>query len=528
MQKRDERQDFGVAMVPQRQDFGVAMVPRSLSASLSSPLYDLGLPLLINFEDCDRDSSTKCPLLSNSLRYTLKNLADDAKVKLDFEGHKAEEVAKNIVSQYLANADVTVQSNKEVEEWKTMKSFAVKEAQRQDVYARHCKNEDDVVLVVEIHSGPDDSHFYKTVKKTAFALLSQLRYLRQHYDISKVVGFTFPKKDYPAVAVKVSVSLKLSVEGIGFVCERNALEMEKVGEEVSDAVHDIKQLLIQHNPEPFPCYPIKLTPGEIRKIQAILNSQKDKGRYRQFRIDQEKRLGHENEELKQVYSGSSLILKGNNKTYKHICHESLSEFSVMSDLFSMAKSDQLVTAIGYFRVGIASFYVFPTVSRPLTYREAKACLLPLLEGTKQALEELHRLGFAHLDVRLDNICLKLKNSGMMVVLIDFDFVRDIDTTLEQNSMSYLAKESVMYKIPEYKEKSVSQPVDKFDWWQLGLMAAYCLTVHNEEQRPSYHDFKIPEEFYQDEFFKCAKKGEPSPPRECERIARYSSPIGYLT
>ena len=526
MQKRDERQDFGVAMVPKRQDFGVAMVPRTLSVSESSPLYDVGLPLLINFEDCDYDSSTKCPLLSNSLRYTLKNLAEDAKVMSDFEDHKA--AATNIVSQYLANADVTVQSDKEVEEWKTMKSFAVKETQRPDVYARHGKNDGDVVLVVETHSGPGDSHFYKTVKKTAFALLSQLRYLRQRYDINRVVGFTFPKKDYPAVAVKVSVSLKLSVEGIGFVCERNALEMKKVGKEVSDAVHEIKQLLIQPIPEPFPGYPIRLTQAEIRMIERILNSQKDKSRYTQFQVDQQEGLGHKNEELKQVYSGSSLILKGKNKTYKHIFHESPSKFRVMSRLFSMARSDQLVTALGCIEVCNASFYVFPTVLRPLTYKEAKACLLPLLEETKQALEELHRLGFAHLDVRLDNICLELKNSGMKVVLIDFDFVQNRHTSLEENNRSYLAEVSVMYKIPEYKEKSVSEPVDKFDWWQLGLMAAYCLTVHNEEQRPSYHEFQIPEEFYQDEFFKCAEKGEPSPPQECERIASYSSPIGYLT
>ena len=518
MQKRNERQDFGVAMVP-----------RTLSATESSHLYDLSLPLLINFEDCDDDSSTDLTLLSGSLKYTLKNLAEDAKVKSDFEGHGAsEKVARNIVNQYLAKTDVSVHSGNEVEEWKTMKSFAVKEAQRPDVYARHCKNGGDIVLIVEVHSGPGDLHFYNTVKKTAFALLSQLRYLRQRYDISKVVGFTFPKKDYPAVAVKVSVSLKLSVEGIGFVCERNALKMEKVGKEVSDAVHEIKQLLIEPIPEPFPGYPIRLTQAEISMIECILNSQKDKIRYASFQVDQQEGLGHKNEKLKQVYSGSSLILKGKNKTYKHICHELLSKFLVMSRLFSMARSDQLVTAFGYFRLGNAFFYVFPTVLRPLTYEEAKACLLPLLEGTKQALEELHSLGFAHLDVRLDNICLKLKDSKMMVVLIDFDFVQERCTSLKQNKISYLVKKSVMYKIPEYQEHSVRQPVVKFDWWQLGLMAAYCLTVHNKEQWPNYHKFQIPEEFYQDKFFKCAKKGEPSPPRECERIASYSLPIRYFT
>ena len=82
-------------------------------------------------------------------------------------------------------------------------------------------------------------------------------------------------------------------------------------------------------------------------------------------------------------------------------------------------------------------------------------------------------------------------------------------------------------LPEYQHFSARQPAWKFDWWQLGLMAAYCLTVHDSDERPEYHTFQIPEEFCQEEFFKCAMKGEPSLPKECERIARHSEDIKYL-
>ena len=109
----------------------------------------------------------------------------------------------------------------------------------------------------------------------------------------------------------------------------------------------------------------------------------------------------------------------------------------------------------------------------------------------------------------------------MAVLIDFDFVMEQDQPFKKR---HLVRKSTMYNIPEYQHFSARQPAWKFDWWQLGLMVAYCLTVHNSKERPQYHTFQIPEEFCQEEFFKCAMKGEPSLPKECERIARHSEEI----
>ena len=168
--------------------------------------------------------------------------------------------------------------------------------------------------------------------------------------------------------------------------------------------------------------------------------------------------------------------------------------------------------------------MFPTVLRPLTNEEAKPCLLHLVEDVKMALEELHSLGYAHLDVRLDNICLKKTQDGLMAVLIDFDFTMETEQAMEKRG---LVRRSNMYRIPDFKDESYSQNAEKFDWWQLGLLVAYCLTVQHCSVRPDYHKFEIPKELCQYEFFKCAQKGEPSSPRECERIAECSDDIKYL-
>ena len=161
-------------------------------------------------------------------------------------------------------------------------------------------------------------------------------------------------------------------------------------------------------------------------------------------------LGHETGELKQIHSRSALIVMGRKNTFKHTCQP---VSPLVLHLFDIARSERLVTAVDSIILDVALFYVFPTVLRPLTYREAGHCLLPLVEDVKKALEELHDLGFAHIDVRLNNICLKETSSGMMAVLIDFDFVMDSDQPLEK---PHLVRKSTMYNIPEYQHFSVSQ------------------------------------------------------------------------
>ena len=55
--------------------------------------------------------------------------------------------------------------------------------------------------------------------------------------------------------------------------------------------------------------------------------------------------------------------------------------------------------------------------QPLSKALAKLCIRDLVRQVVHALQELHELGFAHLDVRLPNIC--FTHDGE-VRLIDFD------------------------------------------------------------------------------------------------------------
>ena len=68
-----------------------------------------------------------------------------------------------------------------------------------------------------------------------------------------------------------------------------------------------------------------------------------------------------------------------------------------------------------------SFTVFPVQLLPLTEDETKCCLYDLVTKTAMALNELHTLNFAYLDVRLPNICFAMDMSEEVIVkLIDLD------------------------------------------------------------------------------------------------------------
>ena len=251
----------------------------SASPSSNSTRIDIVDSQLVDFGDSSIDTSKQELLLDLGYdKYTLEDLAKDAGVREDFSGLEAHGVSEEIVRKYLDDDDsYELQSDKEVSEWnQDLPDFVIKGPQQPDVCVRSRDNKG-VVLVVEAHSGSGASHFYKTVKKTTYAIMSQLRFLRQQYDIDRVVGFTFPNQQFAAVVVKVTVFLKIAAREFGFFCELNALQLKQVGQEVRGAAHEVKQLLVQSSTELGKGYPFRLTQDNLRMINHILAS----GKWRQ-------------------------------------------------------------------------------------------------------------------------------------------------------------------------------------------------------------------------------------------------------
>ena len=55
-------------------------------------------------------------------------------------------------------------------------------------------------------------------------------------------------------------------------------------------------------------------------------------------------------------------------------------------------------------LGHLRFFEFEALRGPLTSLQCKSCFCLVIEGVKQALDELHNQGTTHMDVQLLNIC----------------------------------------------------------------------------------------------------------------------------
>ena len=66
------------------------------------------------------------------------------------------------------------------------------------------------------------------------------------------------------------------------------------------------------------------------------------------------------------------------------------------------------------------FFSFPLLHPPLGCKFSSKCFCSFAISTLRALEALHEVGYAHLDIRIPNICFKKVNHEWHAVLIDLD------------------------------------------------------------------------------------------------------------
>ncbi|KAL5484400.1 hypothetical protein EMCRGX_G020893, partial [Ephydatia muelleri] len=108
---------------------------------------------------------------------------------------------------------------------------------------------------------------------------------------------------------------------------------------------------------------------------------------------------------------------------------------------------------------------------------AKQCLVELLEGVKTAIDNLHSYNFAHLDVRLPNVCLKVEpNDKATVMLIDLERSQRVTLSDQWNNASYI---SCMYK--------VGLSYQQIDYMQLYWMGFWILLPEECKSLVDYHD-----------------------------------------
>ncbi len=113
---------------------------------------------------------------------------------------------------------------------------------------------------------------------------------------------------------------------------------------------------------------------------------------------------------------------------------------------------------------------------------SNAILIELVNGTIQALQELHELGKAHNDVRLENIC--FRPTDHTPVLIDFGRSCDVSESLKAGIFGH----STMY---EFHEQSWN--AGKLDFRQVSIMITY---IQSTNASIDYHQIKVNNQAHQ--------------------------------
>ena len=296
------------------------------------------------------------------------------------------------------------------------------------------------VVIIEVHSNP----YVNTLLQTAADVIDQFRLLRCfNANITECAGFTFPKYAGNGIQNKSCVTkVCVSFENYQFNIQLSPLAIEEVKEEIEATLKKAMEFCAQR---PFFSF-IRLSDADIELAGTILK-----------------------DNVFQVKSHFSILLVNvtNDTYYKHV--------TSMSERGRLERMNETTSKVGVKHVKHVTlysdrlwihdslFFRYPAVQLPPLRKDQVAqCLFDYMTMTAIALIELHDNGFAHLDVRIPNICFAEDYDGdgkYMVKLIDLDRCEHVKN---RTGSSYKGE---MYTAPD------SWTCEQLDWKQLGLLAA---------------------------------------------------------
>ena len=199
--------------------------------------------------------------------------------------------------------------------------------------------------------------------------------------------------------------------------------------------------------------------------------------------------------LTQVESRQSLLFRNENayywkySPYYTVCFANIVAIAIQFLSLGRSYLHYSLLPIGQKNFGKLLFYQYEVLIPPLKRVEAKDCLKPLLDGVKNALDELHAKDIAHVDVHLPNICFTPGNHTVM--LIDLDRCEKANA---EHTASLLYKDSELYHIPQdWKWKQL-------DWRAVGFII--CWVLDARVQKYSTISSSVDPSIRSNNFIKC--------------------------
>ena len=298
------------------------------------------------------------------------------------------------------------------------------------------------LILVEVHSSP----FTATVKKTILGVTDQLRLYRTHdANITHCVGFAFPKQQVHQCVVMVSVTW----ERMGFKCTLTPIEK-------SECVSDIIATKLRTATEAAP------SPGLSQDLRFLVPLSPE---------DLRLFCDGANGSPVQLPSRASVLVRHGMDYFKSPADiKEQNQLHIVASCIPRALPTIKVQPV---QVGDSIFFKYRGIPYgPLIHTEARSCLYDLVPKLVQVMESIHQNGWAHQDIRLQNICF---DEECRPVFIDLDRCRP-------STGAGFQGQGCMYSM---------HSAIKTNWLQLGLIVCWVLDPELgqdpvEEGEGTYH------------------------------------------
>ena len=438
-----------------------AFYPRQPSASASSQVVDISQLHMFLAQPGTEPFDTPKTL------YSLDELASHLGIEGSFDRNLSiqkqnAQLATKCV-EAACNKKFYIENDREVTNLEGLKisslsSLVASSHERADVIV-YDEQHKKLLLLIEVQSSP----MVYSERKAVIGAANALRFLRNSdSSFEEFNSFVFPKK-----GEKQSV-MKVTVTWMNFHFRYNLKRLPNLEEVVKEikSVIDIQSDRVPVLPHEVDPFWMCLSQDDIRQLSSKTTAQV-------------------------VPSFNHIIIDDSDTMYKLVYDKE--EESALDRLYYRAASTSLNPC--HFIVpepgrGPHEFKYSKVRYGPLTAEDAGKCLYTLLMKINTALEQLHRFGFAHNDVRLENICF---SKELNAVLIDLERCTRLD--IDSVHPLFGASSSCMYQFPRGADYSFTGR--KSDYLQLGWLVTWVL--HRSD---SYHQREfdqLPEDLRNDPF-----------------------------
>lgn len=302
------------------------------------------------------------------------------------------------------------------------------------------------IMVIEVHSGT----YKSTVCKTVSNVIDMFRLLRLYNkDVSDMIGFVFPRMETDTGVTKVTV--KFDPTNFCFKVHLDKIAITNVKKELILALTKAKDYCgAMSATMSFPFF-FKLSTNESDILQEKWGwngtmTQVPTSHNMLFHVEDGNMSNYYKyiiDDLERTLLGSSCNIL--NKCAHAVRHDECNYLSFVRMVFKL-----------------------PSLIPTLTFSEVEQCLYNFVRLTGDAIEAVHKLNIAHMDIRVPNVCFGYNDRNQLIaVLIDFDRMTSIIEVADPNF------DGEMYRIPD------GGNCGNLDWKQLGLLVKTVADIIDE-------------------------------------------------